>query len=271
MTVNLRRKGHFSLDGTCVCVCVTRDFHVTTVRGLGDRDSNLDLPVIGSLVYCESSALDYSATETGLPMCMSKRVCAALHVIWSLVYVGTGSIQLIAGIFFLISLPVFRVGSNIWTGAWVSFNLSVQWTVGILGESFNLSVQWTLGILGESFNLSVQWTVGILGESFNLFVQWTNIVVGIGGGMLSCVGDLNAKKQEALLFFTISILALNVVNIVILEVGEWHYFLTDTTREFLSQKNVKKLVFYGSVHTHTTFSCWNHNRLAAWSNALLSQ
>nr|CAD7612332.1 unnamed protein product [Timema genevievae] len=137
-------------------------------------------------------------------MCMSKRVCAALHVIWSLVYVGTGSIQLIAGIFFLISLPVFRVGSNIWTGAW-------------------------------------------------------NIVVGIGGGMLSCVGDLNAKKQEALLFFTISILALNVVNIVILEVGEWHYFLTDTTREFLSQKNVKKLVFYGSVHTHTTFSCWNHN------------
>nr|CAD7458848.1 unnamed protein product [Timema tahoe] len=30
-------------------------------------DSNLDLPVIGSLVYCESSVLDHAATETGKP------------------------------------------------------------------------------------------------------------------------------------------------------------------------------------------------------------
>nr|CAD7439514.1 unnamed protein product [Timema bartmani] len=28
-----------------------------------DRDSNLDLPVIGSLIYCESSALDHAATK----------------------------------------------------------------------------------------------------------------------------------------------------------------------------------------------------------------
>nr|CAD7414367.1 unnamed protein product [Timema poppensis] len=28
-----------------------------------DRDSNLELPVIGSLVYCDSSALDHAATE----------------------------------------------------------------------------------------------------------------------------------------------------------------------------------------------------------------
>nr|CAD7259195.1 unnamed protein product [Timema shepardi] len=32
---------------------------------LSTRDSNLDLPVIGSLVYCESSALDYGATKAG--------------------------------------------------------------------------------------------------------------------------------------------------------------------------------------------------------------
>ncbi|CAG2059998.1 unnamed protein product [Timema podura] len=31
--------------------------------GTRNRDSNLDLSVIGSLVYCESSALDYSATK----------------------------------------------------------------------------------------------------------------------------------------------------------------------------------------------------------------
>nr|CAD7457790.1 unnamed protein product [Timema tahoe] len=34
----------------------------TTLR-TPDRDSNLGLPVIGSLVYCKSSALDHMATE----------------------------------------------------------------------------------------------------------------------------------------------------------------------------------------------------------------
>nr|CAD7444305.1 unnamed protein product [Timema bartmani] len=37
-----------------------------------DRDSDLDLPVIGSLVYCESSALDHAATEAA---------CRTIH--WS--------------------------------------------------------------------------------------------------------------------------------------------------------------------------------------------
>nr|CAD7424202.1 unnamed protein product [Timema monikensis] len=31
-----------------------------------DRDSNLDIPILGSLVYCESSALDRATTEAGL-------------------------------------------------------------------------------------------------------------------------------------------------------------------------------------------------------------
>nr|CAD7456081.1 unnamed protein product [Timema tahoe] len=35
-------------------------------RSTPDRDLNLDLPVIGSLVYCEGSALDDAATEAGI-------------------------------------------------------------------------------------------------------------------------------------------------------------------------------------------------------------
>jgi hypothetical protein len=75
-----------------------------------------------------------------------------------------------------------------------------------------------------------------------------NIVVGIGGAMLSCIGDLTNKKQEALLFLTVSILTINVVNIVILEVGEWHFFMTNNIQEIIGQKNLKKLVFYGIVY-----------------------
>ena len=54
------------------------------------------------------------------PMCAHSRVCAACHLLWNLVYVIAGIVQLVAGIFFLISLPIFKMGSNIWAGAWVS-------------------------------------------------------------------------------------------------------------------------------------------------------
>nr|CAD7423340.1 unnamed protein product [Timema monikensis] len=37
-----------------------------TNLGTPERDSNHDSPIIGSLVYCESSALDHEATEAGL-------------------------------------------------------------------------------------------------------------------------------------------------------------------------------------------------------------
>nr|CAD7460141.1 unnamed protein product [Timema tahoe] len=36
---------------------------------LPNRDSNLDFPIIGILVYCESSALDHAATEAGPKRC----------------------------------------------------------------------------------------------------------------------------------------------------------------------------------------------------------
>jgi hypothetical protein len=80
-----------------------------------------------------------------------------------------------------------------------------------------------------------------------------NIVVGIGGAMLSCIGDLTNKKQEALLFLTVSILTINVVNIVILEVGEWHFFMTSNVQEIIAQKNLKKLVFYGIAYLCSIF------------------
>lgn len=72
--------------------------------------------------------------------------------------------------------------------------------------------------------------------------------------MLSCIGDLTARKQEALLFLTMSILVINVVNIVILEIGEWHFFMTSNIQEIIGQKNLKKLVLYGTVHACSIFN-----------------
>nr|CAD7405802.1 unnamed protein product [Timema cristinae] len=50
-----------------VSVGVQPNLHqVTQIPGTPDQDSNHDLSVMGSLVYCESSALDHTATEVGL-------------------------------------------------------------------------------------------------------------------------------------------------------------------------------------------------------------
>ncbi|XP_046996105.1 uncharacterized protein LOC124610325 isoform X1 [Schistocerca americana] len=127
-------------------------------------------------------------------MCWTQRWSPAAHALCSIAYICAGAVQLVAGVFFLISLPVFKLGSNIWTGAW-------------------------------------------------------NIVIGIGAAMLACIGDLTPKKQESLLYFAISILAFNAVNLVVLEVGEWNLFLTEDVSKLISQNNLRKLIFYARITT----------------------
>ncbi|XP_046395817.1 serine-rich adhesin for platelets-like isoform X2 [Ischnura elegans] len=127
-------------------------------------------------------------------MCISKRVCTVCHVLWSFIYIGVGAVQFVIGLFFLISLSMLKVGSNIWTGAW-------------------------------------------------------NIFIGILSSMLACSGEFTAVKQEGLLFLTISILVVNTVNIVVLEIGEWYLFMTDDMKAFINQKSLKNIVFYARMTT----------------------
>lgn len=122
------------------------------------------------------------------------RVCVASHVICSTAYVCTGAVQLIAGIFFLISLPVFKIGSNLWTGSW-------------------------------------------------------NVLVGVGGAVFSCVGDLTAVKHQILLYLTLSVIIVNSVNLVILELGEWRILMPDAVKKVIQQKHLNTLVFYARTTT----------------------
>ncbi|KAF5282873.1 hypothetical protein FQR65_LT14197, partial [Abscondita terminalis] len=46
------------------------------------------------------------------------RVITIVQVVWSLVYITCGAAQLVAGIFFIISLPELHLNSNIWVGSW---------------------------------------------------------------------------------------------------------------------------------------------------------
>lgn len=57
-------------------------------------------------------------------MCLScGRFWTALQILWSIVYVTCGGGQVLAGIFFTISLPELYLYGVIFAGAWVSANL----------------------------------------------------------------------------------------------------------------------------------------------------
>ncbi|XP_022185465.2 uncharacterized protein LOC111044588 isoform X2 [Nilaparvata lugens] len=122
------------------------------------------------------------------------RFCVASHVLCSVMYIGVGAVQLVAGIFFLISLPVFKVGSNVWTGVW-------------------------------------------------------NVVVGVGGAVFSSVGDLSPSKHRILLYLTITVLVLNLINLVVLELGEWRILMPDKVKATLQNHNLQTLVLYARMTT----------------------
>ena len=56
---------------------------------------------------------------TGIKFCGNRRISHIFNLLWGLVYSICGAIQFIAGIYFMLDLPIFQLGSNIWTGAWV--------------------------------------------------------------------------------------------------------------------------------------------------------
>jgi len=60
-------------------------------------------------------------------MCLSWiQACTAIHLLWSVLYISVGAVQIVAGIFFLFTIPVLRIGSNIWTGSWVNNNNTIM-------------------------------------------------------------------------------------------------------------------------------------------------
>lgn len=61
------------------------------------------------------------------------------------------------------------------------------------------------------------------------------------------VGTWTLGKQRAFLYMAISVLIINVVNLVLLEVGEWHILLPEPAKKLIEQGNVKMLLLYGEV------------------------
>ncbi|XP_017773424.1 PREDICTED: uncharacterized protein LOC108560408 isoform X2 [Nicrophorus vespilloides] len=72
-----------------------------------------------------------------------------------------------------------------------------------------------------------------------------NILVGITVGMVACCGQLSSRRQETLLYITVSILTLNIVNIII---TEWGFYSEDLPKMFQKHR-YHTLVEYASYAT----------------------
>jgi len=72
------------------------------------------------------------------------------------------------------------------------------------------------------------------------------VFFGVGGAVFSCVGDWTSGKQRGLLWLTITILIMNVINLIILEIGEWRYLTPESTKHIImSKEGFETLVLYG--------------------------
>lgn len=74
-----------------------------------------------------------------------------------------------------------------------------------------------------------------------------NVFFGVGGAVFSCVGDWTSAKQRGLLCITISILIMNVINLIILEIGEWRFLTPESVKHIMSKEGLATLVQYGKL------------------------
>ena len=75
---------------------------------------------------------------------------------------------------------------------------------------------------------------------------------GIVTIMLCCFGQLSVKKAQGLLLMSLVVTVVNLINLVVLEVGEWRGFLSDTDREYIDQFGLGYLMY--SAYICTTLS-----------------
>ncbi|XP_026272403.1 histone-lysine N-methyltransferase SETD1B isoform X3 [Frankliniella occidentalis] len=125
-------------------------------------------------------------------------MCATLHVLWSLIYITCGAVQLVVGIFFLVAkfeAPFLRLGSNVLAGGW-------------------------------------------------------NVVVGVTGALVACVGPMSSPgRHEALLYMAVSVLAMNAVNLAVLEIVEWKMLWTEEHQEVAERTKLTEFLMYARIGT----------------------
>ena len=124
--------------------------------------------------------------------CGNRRISHVLNLLWGMLYALCGAVQFVAGIYFMLDLPIFQLGSNIWTGAW-------------------------------------------------------NLFSGVSCILICSTGELSVMKAQGLLLLSVVVTIVNLVNLVILEVGEWRGFLSQHDKDFIEENGLENLMYNGTI------------------------
>lgn len=106
-------------------------------------------------------------------------------------------------------------------------------------------MSWTAGEDNDVFNLRQQNMYFISIIIFVYPFSSQNILFGVGGAVIALIGEWTLQKQRTFLYLSVSVLLANVVNLVVLEIAEWHIFLPEAAKKLTEQGNLNKLVLYG--------------------------
>jgi hypothetical protein len=63
--------------------------------------------------------------------------------------------------------------------------------------------------------------------------------------VLCCSGTLSVLKAQGLLLMALVVIVVNLINLLILEVGEWRSFLTQKERDFIQQNGMDGMMYDG--------------------------
>ena len=179
--------------------------------------TNLDLYMI--LTSLSSSPPPFA----GLRLCGNRRANYYLHLAWGIIYAVAGLTQFVAGIYFMMELPIFQLGSNIWTGAWVS------------------------GIKKGTFQRYFYFGIYFQSVLVFLYICLQNVFSAVITILICCSGSLSILKAQGLLLMSLVVIVVNLINLVILEVGEWRGFLSDKDRAYIQERGMDGLMYDGEL------------------------
>ena len=86
----------------------------------------------------------------------------------------------------------------------------------------------------------------------HLLFSFQNCFSGITVILLGCAGSISTLRAQGFLLLSLVVTIVNLVNLVILEVGEWRGFLSSEDRDFIKSNQLEAMMY--SAYLCTTIS-----------------
>ena len=88
-----------------------------------------------------------------------------------------------------------------------------------------------------------------------LMLSSQNMFSAIVTIMMCCSGPLTLLKAQGLLLMSLVVIVVNLINLVILEVGEWRGFLSPEDRQFIKENGMDEMMYNGEEFDSRTLNC----------------